>query len=349
MSKESFDIDSLTEMENEFVDLHEEAREKKTKQKKEKAQKKLENKRSIGNIMMTSVLPAVVVSVIAYGAGIFTAPSNNSEVTTIKQIKHESSLSSRVDTLKDSELQALQSQLKLLTEAFENDSSSVESIKYNQLLSKDSTLIEQFMTEALNDEGSTNRSSFEARIRPFFLGSEDQSTSTNQTLPTKKNTSESEIEANLSEFVNADSLAQSLKQSTAKFGTSFISILMGGHFNEKIYQVVTPVVTKSGDIHSVVYFIKTDGSKIVSASYGGKIDGLKQAQSYYQALSASIEGASVKSVDVGQADTSALPQDGQTDESSASSVENSSNEESEDTQASEETVAETSQSSESSE
>lgn len=300
MSKESFDLDALEEMENEFVDLSESERQVKTKKKKEEAEKKKQNKRSVSNILLTSVLPTVVAGGLCFFAGSLLTPTQSSSVTTIKQIKNESSLSSRVNSIKDSELLALQSQLKTVTQSFEDSSMGTTEIVINNLISDDSVLIEQFMTELLNDDGSDNRSNLRARLQTFFL--DESSETTDASKLKQKDEATVQKETNFEEVLNSTSLARALSTSTSKAGLSFVSIMSGTPHSTRLYQVVSPIATKDGQIHNVIYFVKTDGRKIVSSSYGGKIDGLESSSQYFEALANSIK--EINDIEVGDSSTS---------------------------------------------
>lgn len=283
MSKESFDLDSLMELENEFIDLNAEERDEKTKKKRKKEQVKKEiaksGKRSFGNVMLTSVLPVVVVAPLCYFLGTMFATTVEPEVTTIKQIKSETSLKSRIDSIKDSEIQALQSQLTTLTDSYKNDEISAESITINKSINKDLVLIEQFMTEILNDDGSNDRTNIQTRIQPFFTSDELKEDEFG------RYTEDQQKILDAISYSSEKSFALDNNTKTAKVGASFVSALTSGKSTSKIYQVMSPVTTSNGEIHTIMYFLKVDGVNVVSASYAGEITGLENSQRYLEEMS----------------------------------------------------------------
>lgn len=282
LENKEFDLESL-DLDSE-IEIDDISKSKKSNNKNQKSNHSdVKESRSITKILVKNVLPAIVSGSVCFILGIMSSGGSSNEITTIKQIKSETSLSSRVNSIKDSELQALQSQLKSMTESYQRNSLSEQTLSINELIDSDRDLIEKFMTEALNDDGSSDRTNMKTRVSQFFLIDEIKQEGVQQlSEETQK------INDNLNLFLNSKSLANQLNLQTSKVGISTISILFGNDMSHRMYQVIVPVATSNNEIHNVVYFVKVNNSKIVSASYAGQFNGLADSSHYFDALNQSI-------------------------------------------------------------
>lgn len=249
------------------------------KKPKPKAEKKPAVKQKSGKsivpLIATGVITAALFGIGGFVAGNMTAtpapaqqaqPAAPKKVATINKTE---TLSKRVETVKDSQLNALNAQLAAISGLADAPESGFEK-SFNGLVTKTANdLLNGFFQYALEDgPGKSNAERYKAIEQFLHLGDQD----------------EDRVRANIEQFLEASSLAKLKNVETAKAGTAIPSLLVAND-TSRVYQVMIPVAARDDKIYNALYYVRTTKQdKITAVTFAGYLEGNAAPEIYFTDL-----------------------------------------------------------------